>query len=80
MHTCSNQAHSIPGFEIMKTQVTLIRRTYFFRPIIPQNNHLINPLLRNVVKWSDTLKQSCSICCKIFKSCLVLLRHCEVKD
>ena len=55
MHTCSNQAHSIPGFEIMKTQVTLIRRKYFFRPIIPQNTHLINPLLRNVVKWSDTL-------------------------
>ena len=36
----------------------------------------INPLLRNVVKWSDTMV---SICCKIFKVCLTILRHCEVK-
>ena len=41
---------------------------------------LINPLLRNVVQWSDTLLKSCSICCKIFEVCLTILRHCEVKD
>ena len=39
----------------------------------------INPLLRNVVKLSDTLQKSCSKCCKIFKVCLIILRHCEVK-
>ena len=38
-----------------------------------------NPLLRNVAKWSDTLKKSCSKCCKIFKVCLTILQHCEVK-
>ena len=39
----------------------------------------LNPLLCNVVNWSDTLQKSCSICCKIFKVCLTILRHCEVK-
>ena len=39
----------------------------------------LNPLLCNVVKWSDILQKSCSICCKIFKVCLAILRHCEVK-
>ena len=39
----------------------------------------INPLLHNVVKWSDTLLKSCSKCCKICKVCLTILRHCEVK-
>ena len=39
----------------------------------------INPLLLNVVKWSDTFLKSCSICCKIFKMCLTILQHCEVK-
>ena len=38
-----------------------------------------NPLLRNVVKWSDTILKSCSKCCKIFKVCLTILRHYEVK-
>ena len=42
-------------------------------------NQQINPLLRNVVKWSDTLKKACSIRCKIFKMCLTILQHCEVK-
>ena len=40
----------------------------------------LNPLLRNVVKWSDTLSKSCSKCCKIFKVCLTILRHCEVNS
>ena len=39
----------------------------------------INLLLRIVVKWSDTLSKSCSICCRIFKVCLTILRYCEVK-
>ena len=34
--------------------------------------------LRNVVKWSDTLSKSCSKCYKIFKVCLIILRHCKV--
>ena len=38
-----------------------------------------NPLLRNVVKWSATHLKSCSKCLKIFKVCLTILRHCEVK-
>ena len=38
----------------------------------------INPLLRNVVKWSDILQKSCSIRCKIFKVCLTILQYCEV--
>ena len=42
-------------------------------------NSNINPLLRSIVKWSDTLQKSYSICCKIFKVCLTILRHCEVK-
>ena len=46
---------------------------------IPQENLNFNPLLRNVVKWSDTLLKCCSICCKIFKVCLTILRYCEVK-
>ena len=40
---------------------------------------LFNPLLRNVVKWPDTLLKSCSKCCKIFKVCLTILRNGEVK-
>ena len=40
---------------------------------------IINPLLRNVVKWSDTLLKSWRICCKIFKVYLTILRHREVK-
>ena len=39
----------------------------------------INPLLRNVVKLSDTLQKCCSKCCKIFKVCLTILRHCKIK-
>ena len=39
----------------------------------------INPLLRNVVKWSDAFYKSCGKCCKIFKMCLTILPHCEVK-
>ena len=31
--------------------------------------------MHNVTKWSDTLWKSCSICCKIFKMCLIILRH-----
>ena len=38
-----------------------------------------NPLLCNVVKWSDTHQKSYSICCKISKVCLTILRQCEVK-
>ena len=38
-----------------------------------------NPLLRDVVKWSETLLKFCSICRKIFKVCVTILRHWEVK-
>ena len=34
--------------------------------------YYINPSLRNVVKWSDTILKS-------FKVYLTILRHCEVK-
>ena len=39
----------------------------------------INPLLRNIVKRSGTLYKSCSKYWKIFKVCLIILRHFEVK-
>ena len=51
----------------------------FFETDFSSYECIINPLLGNVVKWSDTLLKSCSICCKIFKVCLTILRHCEVK-
>ena len=38
--------------------------------------NIFNPLLRNVVKWSDTLLKSFSKC----KVCLTILLHCEVKS
>ena len=38
----------------------------FFLYCINEWNKL-NPLLHNVVKWSDTLSKSCSKSCKIFK-------------
>ena len=41
--------------------------------------HIINPLLRNVVKCSDTLLKSCSKCCKFFIVRLAILGHREVK-
>ena len=44
------------------------------------SHEFFNYLLCNVVKWSDTLQKSCSKCCKIFKVCLAILRHYEVKD
>ena len=34
--------------------------------------HRVNPLFHNVLKWSDTLWKSWSICCKIFKVCLTI--------
>ena len=37
--------------------------------------NVFNPLMHNVLKWSDTLQKSCSICCKIFKVCLTILRR-----
>ena len=40
-----------------------------------------NPLLRNVLKWSDSRSKSCSKCCRIVKVCCqTILRHCEVRD
>ena len=35
----------------------------------------IKLLMHNVSKWLDTLKHSCSKCCKIFKVCLTILRQ-----
>ena len=37
--------------------------------------YIANPLMHNISKWSDTLQKSCSICCKIFKVCLIILGH-----
>ena len=34
---------------------------------------MLNPLMHNVPKWSNTLYNSCSICCKIFEVCLTIL-------
>ena len=60
---------------------------YFYQNVLNDISDLpqhpldnINPLLLNVVKWSGTLSKSCSICCKIFKVCMTILRHCEVED
>ena len=41
---------------------------------VVKRNHL-KPLMHNVAKWSDTLKESCSIWCKILKVCLTILRN-----
>ena len=38
-----------------------------------------NPLMYNVPKWLDILLKSCSIPCKIFKACLTILGHYELK-
>ena len=37
--------------------------------------NMVNSLIRNVVKWSDTLLKSCSSCCKIFRVCRTTLWH-----
>ena len=42
--------------------------------------YIINPSLCNVVKWLDTLEKFCSICCKIIKVYLTILRHCEINS
>ena len=46
--------------------------------------HLIRDIFkrfffRNAIKWSDVLEKTCNICCKIFKVCMTILWHCEVK-
>ena len=44
---------------------------------LPEN---INPLLRNVVKWSNKLLKNLAVnALMIFKVCLTILRHYEVK-
>ena len=40
---------------------------------------VLNPLMQNVPKWSDTLKKSCNIWCKVFKVCLTILGHYVLK-
>ena len=39
----------------------------------------LKPLMHNVLKWSDILLKSCSICFKIFKACLTVSRHYALK-
>ena len=43
---------------------------------------VLNPLLFNVAKRSDTLLKSSSICCKIYKVCLTIAipQDSEAKD
>ena len=38
---------------------------------------VLNTLLRNAAKRSDTLYKSSSICCKIFKVCPTIPQYCE---
>ena len=40
---------------------------------------MINPLMHNVLKWSDTLQKSCSKIYKVFKVCLTTLGHYALK-
>ena len=40
---------------------------------------IVNPLMHNVPKWSDTLQKSWSKCFKIFKVCLTILEHYALK-
>ena len=43
-------------------------------------DHLkINPLMYNVLTWSDTLWKSYSISYKIFKVCVIILGHYKLK-
>ena len=67
--------------EISDLKVTFSVKTYNCSNFILnfQFFTIINPLLRNVIKWSDTLLKFYSKCCKIFKVCLTILGHCEVK-
>ena len=40
---------------------------------------IINPLLHNVEKWSNILQKYCGEYRKIFKVCLAIFQHYEVK-
>ena len=49
-------------------------------PTTKKNNcHQDLTLLMYVSKWSDTLQESCSVYCKIFKKCLTILGHYALK-
>ena len=50
-----------------------------FYILLGKKSDLFNPLMHNAPKWSDTLKKSCSICCKIFKVCLTILGRYALK-
>ena len=67
-----------PNF-IWRCQTVDYELMIIFKISLMKDIKIINHLLRNVLKWSDTLKKSCSKCCKILKVCLTILRHCEVK-
>ena len=53
----------------MHKHVLVELRTYHTCDVreLAQHFYNINNLFHNVVKWSDTLLKSCSICSKIFK-------------
>ena len=40
---------------------------------------LLHPLMHHVPKWSETLEESCSKCCKTFTVCLTILGHYALK-
>ena len=37
--------------------------------------NILNLLMRNIPKWSDTIQKSCSNSFKIFKMCLTILKY-----
>ena len=58
------------------TMLLLIHEYQFGQSEKSDNLQLLyhfNTLMHNVPKRSDTLKKSCSICCKIFNACLTIL-------
>ena len=52
-----------------------------FRICMKQSKNFVslNLLMHKVPKWPDTLKTSCSQCCKVFKVSLTILGHYKLK-
>ena len=52
---------------------------YFLSNLYSISTKEINPLMHNILKWSDARWKSCSICCKILKVCLTIFGYCTWK-
>ena len=66
----------VSSFEVVPSPFPLILNEHPFLNLL---QFLVNPLMHNVPKWSDTVKRFCSKCCKIFKVCLAILGHYALK-